>query len=463
MSAPLAHPGPYLGDGCHTCSYADLPARQAAVADVLARAGVAGEECVALHGGNDLTSVVTLLSLLERGVGFVLCGGSQPAPAFCRHAVYCGSPPAASSGWAIESGLRVEPNPAWRDTHVSYRSRFYARTSGTTAEARIVLYTQDKLWANARHCAERFRLSDQDRVAIPVPVWHMYGLAAALLPAVLAKASVDVQADSNILRYLQRETEVAPTTTFLTPTFCYALTRVRQATRRYRLTVAAGDKTPPEIFERYERAHGCLVSLYGSTELGAVAAGSPDDAFDLRCHSTGRPMPGVVVSEGGEGPPSPGGLAELWFTHPAGGEGYADERGEVDATDERFSRGRFRSRDLGRLDGDGCLRVAGRSDHMVKRDGILVSFIEVESALLKNPAVEAAVVLSDGTTPRGARLTAVCVGRGAEATAIREEARKHLAGHALPDRVVLIGEIPRLPSGKPDRAALLEYLASREG
>jgi acyl-coenzyme A synthetase/AMP-(fatty) acid ligase len=123
--------------------------------------------------------------------------------------------------------------------------------------------------------------------------------------------------------------------------------------------------------------------------------------------------------------------------------------------------GRLKSRDVGWLGEDGYLRVLGRSDHVVKRDGRLVAFAEVEAALLKNELIEAAVVLSDGLTARGARLTAVCVvrDRAADVCGLRDATRQHLPAYAVPDRVVLIDDIPRLESGKPDRATLTQFAA----
>jgi acyl-coenzyme A synthetase/AMP-(fatty) acid ligase len=453
-----------IGDGDHRCVHTDLSDHYTRIDGYLTQVGVDTKACIAFYGRNNLPSAIIILYLLERGVGFVLCSSGQQAPAFCRYLLRCDGPADSSqempSDWAIEQCLCLEENLAWLRTDTSYGGRFYARTSGTTSDPKIVLFTQEKLWANAQNCVERFQLTDNDRVVIPVPLYHMYGLGAAFLPAVLAGSSIELQPDSNILRYRQREAEFEPTVAYLTPTFCYALARLRRTPRLYRLTVVAGDKTPPETFELYERSHGCLVNLYGSTELGAIAAGSPDDPFELRCHAAGRPMPGVEVSERGEDVQADEGVSELYFTHPSGGEGYADDRGEVYRGDDRFAEGRFWSKDLGRLGQDGYLRLIGRSDHTVNRDGLLVSFSEVEDGLLKIENIEAAVVLSNGTTPRGAQLTALCVllDNGVDAQTIREESRRHLPAYAVPDRVVLIDEIPRLRSGKPDRRALHRLL-----
>ena len=101
----------------------------------------------------------------------------------------------------------------------------------------------------------------------------------------------------------------------------------------------------------------------------------------------------------------------------------------------------------------------------MKRDGRFVAFSDVEEALLKSAAVKAAVVFADGTTPRGARLTAVCVAASADADerSIRDDSRRYLPPYAVPDRVALIDALPRLPSGKPDRAALARYVAEHLG
>ena len=429
-----------------------MPSPLADLERVLAAPNLVDDACLAVVCGNSESSVFAILSLLDRGLGFALCSPEQPVPPFCRYVLDCANE---------ATSFALRDHDGWIRHDTSYRGRFYTRTSGTTAASKIVRFSHANLWSNARNCAERFQLTASDRVAIPVPIWHMYGLGAALLPAVLVNAAIDVQASSNVIRYLEREAVFEPSTVFLTPSFCHALTRVSQARRRYRATIAAGDRTPPDVFERYEAAHGTLISLYGNTELGAVAAGSPDDSFLLRSQSTGRPMPGVRVGHRTDGQRNDG-YSELTFQHPFGGDGYVDERGEL-IDDGRFHAGCLQSNDVGRLDEDGYLHIAGRSDHLVKRDGRFVAFTDVEEALLKSAAVKAAVVFSDGTTPRGARLTAVCVAASADADerSIRDDTRRYLPPYAIPDRVALIDELPRLPSGKPDREALARYVAQR--
>ena len=122
--------------------------------------------------------------------------------------------------------------------------------------------------AGRPHRRGKARPVASDRVAIPVPIAHMYGFGAAFVPAVLAGASIDLQPNANVLRYLAREPDFDPTVAYLAPSFGDALVRVRKAPRPYRLTIMAGDRLTGELFDGYEALHGRLVNLYGSTELG---------------------------------------------------------------------------------------------------------------------------------------------------------------------------------------------------
>jgi acyl-CoA synthetase (AMP-forming)/AMP-acid ligase II len=159
-------------------------------------------------------------------------------------------------------------------------------------------------------------------VVIPVALAHMYGLGAAFLPAALAGGSVRLIPEANLLSYVRAEAEWEPTVAFLTPSFCHLLVKGRKQSRPYRLTVLAGDAAA-DTFAVYERRHGCTVNLYGSTELGAIAAGSPDETFLVRRDTVGRPMLGVRLGppdggEAGVGQPA-GQPLPLRFDHPYGG------------------------------------------------------------------------------------------------------------------------------------------------
>ena len=69
----------------------------------------------------------------------------------------------------------------------------------------MAAHLHTKLMGNAFNCLERLGLTSEDRIAITVRVFHMYGLAAAFLPGVVVGASIDLQKGANLLRYLEEK------------------------------------------------------------------------------------------------------------------------------------------------------------------------------------------------------------------------------------------------------------------
>jgi acyl-coenzyme A synthetase/AMP-(fatty) acid ligase len=447
-------------DGEQRCSYAALPPVLMAADKALSNAGLGAEDCILLACDNTLPSALSLLALLHAGRSFVMVphAGAQNLKSldtpqsitFCRWRLEAG-PAGNGEDFVNVSGvfsLRLTANTAWKGSR-ALPARIYLPTSGSTGEPKIARYTHEAFLRNARNCVERFRLMHSDRVAIPVPIFHMYGLGAAFLPSVLAGASIDLQPNSNLLRLLARQTAFAPNVAFLTPSFCETALKVRSFAPTYRLTVVAGDRLRPDLFDRYESRAGTLVNLYGSTELGAIAAGDPADPPHVRREAIGRLMPGVELQNGSDE------AHELSFRHAYGFESYV--RADGQETDGGLQKdGVFRTNDLGRLV-DGCLHVTGRVGNNVKRDGVLIALSEVEKAILAIDGVEQVVVIDGEDTARGKALLAFCVvagGNGQTAGELRAECAKHLPSHVVPDRLAIVPKLPLLANGKIDRQAL---------
>ena len=124
----------------------------------------------------------------------------------------------------------------------------YLRTSGSTAGPKLARMSHQKWLNNALGCVDRWRLTADDRLSIPVPIFHSYGLGAAFLPGLLVGAAMDLAGGANVLRYVEREERFAPTVAFLTPAFCDMFLTVRkgEVAHRCRLSVTAGDKIKRE-------------------------------------------------------------------------------------------------------------------------------------------------------------------------------------------------------------------------
>ena len=455
-----------MADAMTEISAGELAIVVAQVIAVLDGRGVATTDCLSFACGNDLPSAAVLLALLASDRPFLILPrkaslidrdvGERAPATFCRYRLDIQRQQDASGAIVPalpDISIAVSQNPSWRGDLQAGPACFFVPTSGSTGRAKLVRHRHDRLLRAAGHCVERLGLGPSDRIALPVPIAHMFGLGAAFLPGILAGASLDLQSNANALRYLERERRFDPTAAFLTPAFGDALTRVRKVRRPYRLTVMAGDRLPTDLFDRYERLHGCLVNLYGSTELGVIAAGHPGDPPHRRRDVIGRPMPGVVIRN-----EDPAIADVLWFRHEDGFDCYTDTDGHAlrEPNGSRASGACFRSNDIGQLI-DGYLSVHGRADDLVNRDGLLVACDDVAAALRGIPGIEEAVILGGEMTRRGRALIAFCVPATdalLDGAALRKACLRVLPSRAIPDEFVFLTDLPRLPSGKVDRVGL---------
>jgi acyl-CoA synthetase (AMP-forming)/AMP-acid ligase II len=92
---------------------------------------------------------------------------------------------------------------------------------------------------------------------------------------------------------MQQEHEFNPFVVFLIPVFCETFKKGRKSPRACKLTVATGDRI--DTFAKYDILFGCLVPLYGSTEMGAIVTASSDEPSNWRAKTVGKPMPNVQM------------------------------------------------------------------------------------------------------------------------------------------------------------------------
>jgi acyl-CoA synthetase (AMP-forming)/AMP-acid ligase II len=469
-------------DGRQTVSYAEAAVLLDRLDERFARQALSPRSPVALECSQSVAGALALLYVLSREQDVVLlpelgepskeAGTPRFIPSFCSHVI------TASSGkrpdeellesFEIAANPGLAEEPAIAEFH---GPDLYLRTSGSTGSPKLTRMSHQKWLNNAMACVERWGLSGEDRLTIPVPIFHSYGFGAAFLPGLLAGAAIDVGSGGNILRYLEREERFQPNVAFLTPALCDMFLSVRKAPRPYRLAVTAGDKIKRETMAGFEPRFGPLLNLYGSAEMGAVSAASPDDPPGSRIATAGYRLAGIelrVQEVGSEIEAAVGeevGLLQCRQKNGSGGylmrenveEGW---RFQSRADDEWFETG-----DLARIRDDGYVEILGRSGLSVKRDGLLVVFADVEAVVEKVEGVQRAVVVAAGESRRGSRLVAVCLahsqGEGLRPDAVRQKCFELLPIYAVPDEVVIVGSLPQTPSGKVDRRALRDLIANR--
>jgi acyl-CoA synthetase (AMP-forming)/AMP-acid ligase II len=475
--------GRELTDGRHTVTYAETAELLARLDRRLARHGGSRRHPVALECSQCVAGALAILYLLSRELDTVLLpelgqaskevGTPRFIPSFCSHVITAAPSAGGGSAGSVVDDIAIAANDAFREEPALagfVGPDLYLRTSGSTGIPKLARMSHQKWLDNAAACVERWRLTAADRLAVPVPIFHSYGFGAAFLPGLLAGAAMDFGSGGNILRYLEREGSFAPNVAFLTPALCDTFLAVRKSPRPYRLAVTAGDKIKRETMAGFEPSFGPLLNLYGSAEMGAVSSAAPDDPPAQRLGTAGYPLAGielrVVATEVDAEVAGDSGVGMLQCRQRNGFDGYLvlDQgwRFEPRADHEWFSTG-----DLATIRADKYLEVRGRAGLSVKRDGLLVVFAEVEAAVEKAAGVRQAVVVAAGESRRGARLVAVCLadpaGEPPPPGAVRQSCFDLLPRYAVPDEVVIVSSLPRLPSGKIDRRAVRELAASLTG
>ena len=229
--------------------------------------------------------------------------------------------------------------------------------------------------------------------------------------------------------------------------------------------VMGGGPSPPALVEEARRRFGAGYSIrYSSTESGGVGTGTAFDAPDEEAlHSVGRPRPGVELSirdEGGAVLPD-GEIGEVCLRSGAVMAGYWRD---PEATAATLVDGWLRTGDLGLVDPDGCLRLAGRSKEMYIRGGYNVYPMEVEAVLASHPLVAGVVMVPRPDPVMGELGVAVVVPRPGGPAPTLEELRSfgatRLSAHKLPEALRLVEALPHTNAHKVDRRALAAHEAA---
>ncbi|KKL04899.1 hypothetical protein LCGC14_2611460 [marine sediment metagenome] len=240
-----------LADRTRQVSPAALAGLVAALQDRLGREGLTGARlCLPLD--SSLGALAVLLAVLGSRASAALIprpGAAETPdwPGFCQAVLLPPDLPAEGDFDLVAVAGSAELIRLKGATDADQgQDRVYLRTSGTTGTPKWAVHETASLLDNARACVTRLELSQQDRVMIPVPIHHMYGLGAALLPSLLAGASIALVPRGNPLEIFRAQRAVDPTAVFLVPSQCRSIMALNRGIVPRRLTVLAGDKLAPD-------------------------------------------------------------------------------------------------------------------------------------------------------------------------------------------------------------------------
>ena len=373
--------------------------------------------------------------------------------------------PARDAGSFTIAGEGLAPSQA-RGLAEAGDAALALHTSGTTSRPKIVPLTHTNLIASARNIGHTLRLAEADRCLNIMPLFHIHGLVAAILASLAAGGSVFCTPGFNALKFFAWMVEARPTWYSAVPTMHQAI--LQRAERNadmieahpLRFIRSSSASLPVAVFHALEKAFGCpVVEAYAMTE----------NAHQMTSNQLppGQRKPGFVGCAAG---PEVAIMASDGSLLPAGTEGEVVTRGpnvtrgydnNPKANAEGFAHGWFHTGDQGLMDGDGFVKITGRLKEIINRGGEKVAPMEVDEVLMDHPAVHQAITFAMPHDKLGEDVAAAVVLREGAAAGERELqdfANQRLAAFKVPRRIVFLAEIPKGPTGKPQRIGLAQKL-----
>jgi cyclohexanecarboxylate-CoA ligase len=341
-------------------------------------------------------------------------------------------------------------------------------TSGSTGEPKGVLHRYDALTRAAMMEVEHLGLGRDDTIFIPTPLAHQTGLLYGMwLSFALGSTQViqDVW-DPHRAAAALREwdgTFVQAATPFLADLIRVVEAGEEVAPPALRIFVVTGAAVPRALAERATTVLSASVcGAWGSTEscLGALAAPGDDPAKVWG--TDGRALAGtrIRIVDDEDELLGPGEEGNFQVTSRCLFEEYL---GRPDLTAAAMTAdGWYRTGDLATIDADGYLRLTGRVKDIINRGGEKVPVAEIEQLLHEHPAVAEVAVVAMPDERLGERACAfVVVDPGFAGEFGLAEVREWLdsqemSKHYWPERVEVLGEMPRTPSGKIQKFVLRE-------
>jgi long-chain acyl-CoA synthetase len=325
-------------------------------------------------------------------------------------------------------------------------------TSGTTGTPKGAELTHANLRRNVATVVEMLRLGPDDVVLGALPLFHAFGQTAGLNAAIAAGGCLTLIhrfSPAKALSIIERDHvtvfEGVPTM-FAAMLHSLPLADQHADTASLRLCVSGGAAMPVEVMRGFEDAFDAIVlEGYGLSETSPVASFNPPDRA-RKPGSIGTPVAGVemkLVEKNEDG------VGEIAIRGHNVMKGYWNR---PDATAAAIdSDGWFRTGDLARIDDDGYFFIVDRSKDMIIRGGYNVYPREIEEVLYEHPAVREAAVVGVPDDLLGEEVgaaIALAPGAEADAAAIRDFVREHVAGYKYPRRIWFVDELPKGPTGK---------------
>jgi malonyl-CoA/methylmalonyl-CoA synthetase len=331
-------------------------------------------------------------------------------------------------------------------------------TSGTTGRSKGAMLTQQNLMSNAATLTKTWAFTRDDVLLHALPIFHAHGLFVACNVTMNAGGAMIWLPGFDMGAVL--EAMPRATTMMGVPTFYTRLLDSDRFTRdvagHMRLFTSGSAPLLAETHVQFSARTGhAILERYGMTETG-MNTSNPYEG-ERRAGTVGFPLDGVELRiTGGDGTPVPEGeTGQIEVRGPNVFVGYWNM---PDKTAEEIREdGFFITGDLGHIDAEGYVTIAGRDKDLIISGGYNIYPKEVELLLDAQPGVKEAAVIGAPHSDFGEGVVAVLVKQGTQAPdidAIKKEVTARLANFKRPKKYIVIDELPRNTMGKVQKNLL---------
>ena len=344
-------------------------------------------------------------------------------------------------------------------------------TGGTTGVSKGAMLTHYNLYSNAAYVSMRLPVRRDDVSLAVLPLYHIYGMTAAMNASFYAGARVVLLPQFHVEEVMKTIEKLKVTCFCGVPAMYIAINsnpKVRQFNlRSVRACISGGAALPLAVRKRFiELTGGNLVEGYGLSESSPVT----------HCN----PVQDGVVKEGSIGIPlqetdaeirslddwrlrlKTGEVGELAVKGPQVMKGYWNMKDETDGV---LKEGWLLTGDIAKMDEDGYINLVDRKKDMINVGGLNVWPRDVEEVLFEHPAVKEAAVVGIPDEFRGEAVKAFVVLKDRPSDAVEAELLSHcatkLAKYKVPKEVDFVDELPKTLVGKVLRRKLREPTSRR--
>ena len=390
--------------------------------------------------------------------------GAERTPGFARYDELIASVSPADRERVARAQAGIQPDNA---VNIQF-------TSGTTGKPKGATLSHFNILNNGYFVARGMRLSERDRMCIPVPLYHCFGMVMGNLGCVTHGATMVYPSEGFDARStLESVEQERCTVLYGVPTMfiaqlehpefhCFDLSSLRTG-------IMAGAPCPIEAMRRtMTQMHMREVTIaYGMTETSPVSFQSAtDDAVERRVTTVGRVHPHLqvkIINEEGRVVPR-GDAGELCTRGYSVMVGYWDDPAQTKAVID--AAGWMHSGDLAVLDEDGYCNITGRLKDLVIRGGEKIAPREIEDFLYRHPNIQAAQVFAVPDPRYGEEVCAwIQLRSGTSATEeeIRAYCRGQIAHYKMPRYIRFVEAFPMTVTGKPQKFLMRQQMIRELG